>query len=104
MIYDPEFRFIYDLSKNLGVLPSDDRIEKIDPIEKQYLFVNWMQDQTEKFEIAKNHAYLIGSFINPEAAKKLLEGDADQIESEDEDFDKSIDMVSNFPTRNKKKR
>jgi hypothetical protein len=86
------------------VLPSDSVIENIDPIEKQFLFINWMHDQTEKFDLAKNHAYLIGSFINPEAAKKLSEGDDTKIESETKDFEKSLEMVSNFSQRNKKKR
>ena len=66
----------------------------MDPIQKLWMFYNWAEDQTEKIEITKNQAYLIGSFINPEAVKKLIEG-GNTIESSDEEFEQSIQMVKN---------
>ena len=58
------------------------------------MFYNWAEDQKEKIEITKNQAYLIGSFINPEAVKKLM-GEDNTIKSSDEEFEQSIQMVKN---------
>jgi hypothetical protein len=66
----------------------------MDPIKKLWMFYNWVEDQKEKIEITKNHAYLIGSFINPEAVKKLM-GEGNTIQSSEEEFEESIKMVKN---------
>lgn len=55
------------------------------------MFYNWLEDQKDNSELAKNHAYIIGSFINPEAVKKLIEDNA--YKSDDQDFEESMDMV-----------
>ena len=55
------------------------------------MFYNWLEDQKDTSEVAKNHAYIIGSFINPEAVQKLM-GDNTYV-SDDKDFDESLEMV-----------
>ena len=45
----------------------------MDPILKMWMFQNWIADKNDYVELAKNHAYLLGSFYNPEAAKKLFD-------------------------------
>lgn len=52
---------------------------------------HWIQDINDKQKLAKEHAYCIGSFINPEMVSKL-EG-SNQVESSDEEFDESFEMV-----------
>jgi len=65
----------------------------MDPVKKMWMFHNWIADQTDDAELAKNHAYLIGSFWNPEAVQKLR-GEGNTVHtSTDEEFDKSTEMV-----------
>lgn len=63
----------------------------MDPIQRLWLFQNWLADQKEKAELAKNQAYLIGSFSNPEAVKSMFDGET-HISSEEE-FEESSRMV-----------
>lgn len=61
-----------------------------------WMFYNWIEDQNENVEITKNHAYLIGSFIKPEAVKELINGGkGNHVESSDEAFEESIEMIKN---------
>jgi hypothetical protein len=63
----------------------------MDPVQKWYMFNHWLADQKDRMELAKNHAYLVGSFFNPEAVKSLL--DQGTHESTDEEFEESTRMV-----------
>jgi hypothetical protein len=65
----------------------------MDPLEKMFMFQGWIDDQNEDAELAKNHAYLLGSFWNPEAVKALMGEGANVSRSTDEEFDKSMMMV-----------
>lgn len=67
------------------------------------MFYNWIEDQNEKAELAKQHAYLIGAFINPEAVQKLTKTDNVHV-SDSEDFEKSWEMVKSGEFDNKIKR
>ena len=57
-----------------------------------WMYENWIADQNDNIELAKNHAYLLGSFWNPEAVKQLIGGD-NVHESTDEEFEESFRMV-----------
>ena len=63
----------------------------MDPAHLEWLYYNWMEDQRETAELAKNTAYLLASFWNPEAVKQILQGDIH--ESTDEEFEESSKMV-----------
>ena len=66
----------------------------MDPVQKIWMFQNWIQDEKDSVELAKNHAYLLGSFWNPEAVKQLTgEGAANTISSTDEDFEESTRLI-----------
>jgi hypothetical protein len=67
---------------------------------KMWMFENWVADQADDAELAKNHAYLLGSFWNPEAVKKILGQDSGGYSSSDEDFEKSTEMVRKMNTVN----
>jgi hypothetical protein len=58
-----------------------------------FMFHSWVNDQTEEMERAKNQAYLIGSFINPEAVKQLMGEGADIHKSTDADLEKSMEII-----------
>ena len=68
------------------------------------MFQNWIADKNDYVELAKNHAYLLGSFYNPEAAKKLFDEDKKIISSE-EDFEASRKlMLQDRALKNENKR
>lgn len=63
----------------------------MDPVKKLWMFENWMEDQKENAELAKNHAYLLGSFWDPEAVKELMGHNT--IKSSEDDFEKSTQIM-----------
>lgn len=64
----------------------------MDPVQKMWMFENWLADQGDDAELAKNQALLIGSFINPEAVKQMV-GEGNVHISTDEEFEESSRMV-----------
>jgi len=92
-------------------LPSDPFISEMDPVLKMWLYQNWLGDHKDQAELAKNHAYLLGSFSNPEAVQKMMEGNSH--ESSEEDFEdtwkiieesKQIELEEKETKKPKKKR
>lgn len=75
-----------------GTTPDDPWITDMDPVQKMWMFEQWLADQGDDAELAKNHAYLLASFDHPEAVKQLL-GAGNVHESTDEDFEESSRMV-----------
>lgn len=71
----------------------DPRIENMDPIKKMWYFHQWIGDQNDEAELAKNTAYLIGSFTNPEAVKKLMGEGSRSYSSSDEEFAKTTELM-----------
>jgi hypothetical protein len=70
----------------------DPEILNIDPVQKLWMYENWLADQKEKAELAKNHAYLLASFSNPEAVKQII-GDNNTHISSDDEFEESSRLV-----------
>lgn len=66
----------------------------MDPVLRIWLYNNWLGDQNDQAELAKNHAYLLASFSNPEAVKQIL-GEGNVHESTDEEYEESLDIVRN---------
>lgn len=64
----------------------------MDPVQKIWMYENWLGDQNDDAELAKNHAYLLASFWNPDAVKQIL-GDGNAYASSDEEFEESSNMV-----------
>lgn len=64
----------------------------MDPVQKLWMYENWLEDQNDKAELAKNHAYLLGSFWNPEAVKQLTQ-EGNVHTSTDEEFEESSKIV-----------
>lgn len=64
----------------------------MDPVQKIWMYENWLADQNDDAELAKNHAYLLASFSHPDAVKQLM-GEGNVHESTDEEFEESSRMV-----------
>jgi hypothetical protein len=64
----------------------------MDPVQKMWMYSNWQADQNDEAELAKNHAYLLASFWNPEAVQELM-GNGNTHSSTDEEFEESSRMV-----------
>lgn len=83
----------------------------MDPVQRLWMFESWMEEKKATYELAKNHAYLLGWFVNPELSEKINKQEESAISSSDEDFENSLKMVEqdiqksqqNQPT-NKKRR
>ena len=63
----------------------------MDPVLKIWLYEQWLGDHRDDAELAKNHAYLLGSFSNPEAVQKMMNENVH--ESSDEDYEESLRLV-----------
>jgi lipoprotein NlpI len=75
----------------------DPRITDMDPVRKLWMYENWLGDHRDEAELAKNHAYLLGSFWNPEAVQQMLNDVVH--ESTDEDLEESMKMVMDTDVR-----
>lgn len=64
----------------------------MDPVQKRWLFEQWLGDRKDLTELAKNHAYLLASFDHPETVKQLV-GEGNVHMSTDEEFEESSRMV-----------
>lgn len=74
-----------------GKLPSDPFWEKMDPMERMWLFQSWAYKNEVRLDEMKHQAIFIGSFSNLEMAKKLSK--EPDYESTDEDFEASTKLV-----------
>lgn len=83
---------MWELCKIFQKTPDDPFFEEMDPVQKIWMFENWLGDQLDKGELAKNHAYLLASFDHPEAIKQIMGGGNVHMSS-DEEFEESSRMV-----------
>ena len=74
-------------------MPGDDWFEKIDPMVWLWMYMSWIEDQTEKHNFMRDYVIFNGSFSNPEAAQKMRKHYEPDYELDDEEFEQSIDRV-----------
>jgi hypothetical protein len=76
-------------------MPDDPWFEDMNPVLRMWLYESWNQDFVEKNDFAKNYSILVGSFYNPDMARKMLDdpGDTRSIKSTEDDFLKSLQIV-----------
>ena len=65
------------------------------------MFHNWVEDYSDEYKLLENQGYLFGSFINPEAVKKMLGVSGDTHSSTDEEVDELMKEITEI---NKQKR
>lgn len=73
-------------------MPDDPFIVNMEPVQKIWMYENWLADQHDMAELATNHAYLLASFDHPDAVKELL-GGGNVHQSTDEEFEETSKMV-----------
>jgi len=83
---------VWFLCKTYKKTPDDPFIADMDPVQKIWMFENWLADQNDEAELAKNHAYLLASFDHPESVQKLL-GNNNTHQSTDEEFEETSRMI-----------
>jgi hypothetical protein len=86
--------------KMWGCALNDPRITELDPVQKMWMYENWIADQSDKAELAKNHAYLLASFYNPEGVKQALGLSENSEKISDEEFEESSKFIRK-PIKNK---
>jgi hypothetical protein len=68
-----------------GILPDDPFYERINPYLKVWLYESWLHDKELESERLKQQAILIGSFFNPEMARKMIKDERADFQSTDLD-------------------
>lgn len=63
-------------------MPDDDEIEEMDPVMKMWMFYSWIEDNNEQVDLLKHTGYLIGSFIDPQAARQLSNSNKTSVDDE----------------------
>jgi hypothetical protein len=78
-------------------MPDDNDIEEMDPIMRSWMFYNWLEDYNDEFKLLENQGYLIGSFTNPEAVKKILGNSGEEKHiSTDTEFTTVLNQLDQF--------
>ena len=69
----------------------------MDPMMKAWMFHNWIEDYNDEFKLLENQSYMIGSFTNPEAVRKMLGQGVETHKSSDAEFDKLSEQILTNP-------
>lgn len=79
----------------LGKTVNDPEIIEMDDIVWTWHFASWLEDQDEKIKTMRSFGCFVGSFINPEAAKKIQDMDDERknIGLSEEEFEASSEYV-----------
>lgn len=64
----------------------------MDPVQKIWMFNNWIEDKSEEYELSKHNAYTTASFTNPEGVHKMV-SDEGKYESTEEEFEESTMLM-----------
>jgi len=65
----------------------------MDPVIKMWMYENWLEDYKDNAELAKNHAYLLGSFWDPKAVQDLMGTSGNVVISDEKEFEQSTELV-----------
>ena len=60
---------------------------------KLWMYENWLEDYKDKSELAKSHAYLLGSFWDPKAVQDMMGTSGNVVVSSDKEFEESTTLV-----------
>lgn len=82
------------LCERLGCLPTDPRILDMDDYTKMWHFYSWIEEREEKSQLMKDFGCFVGSFHNPEMARKIKEMENGKtFESDEEGLDMATKLV-----------
>lgn len=91
VVREHDHQFLFYLVNTFKKLPDDEFIIDMNPITKLWLYESWLYDKERKISEDRDLGIFIGSFSNPEAAKKMYEGDT--IVADDEASDKVLEDI-----------
>ena len=74
-------------------MPDDPWFEEIDDFQWIWMFYSWLQDKKEQHEMFHDYGTFVGSFSNPEMAKKIWAEKNPQFSSTEEEFNESSRYV-----------
>jgi hypothetical protein len=74
----------------------------MDPVMKAWMFYSWVEDYNDEFRLLENQGYLIGSFINPEAVKRVMGKDGEKHVSSDAEFEETLRGIREGALEDKK--
>lgn len=60
------------------------------------MYYSWIQDQEDEHKKLKDYAVFLGAFSNYDMAKNIKDSETSTIKSSDEDFEKSVDIISKY--------
>lgn len=60
-----------------------------------WMYENWLEDYKDKSELAKKHAYLLGSFWDPKAVQDMMGTSGNVVVSDEKEFEQSTQLVLN---------
>ena len=70
---------------------------------KAWMFYSWAEDYNDEFRLLENQGYLIGSFINPEAVKRVMGKDGEKHVSSDAEFEETLRGIREDAIKDQKK-
>ena len=76
-----------------GKMPDDPFFEDMDPFVKLWLYESWVHEIELEYDKMKQLGILIGSFYNPQAARKMIKKDQPDYSTSDKEFEESVRMV-----------
>jgi hypothetical protein len=68
----------------------------MDPIMRAWMFNQWIEDFNDEFKLLENQGYLIGSFTNPEAVRKILGMDGVKHTSSEKESFEALQHLDDF--------
>jgi len=74
-------------------LPDDEWFEEIDEWQWLWMYQSWIEDLKEKHEFCHDYSTFLGSFTNPDMARKIWESKNPTHYSSEEEFDESTKHV-----------
>lgn len=76
----------------------------MDEYTKMWFFYSWIEDREEKSKLMKDFGCFVGSFYNPEMARKIKDMENKVVDSDEEGFEAATKMVKeSMEERGKKK-
>lgn len=76
-----------------GKLPDDPFFEEMNPFIKMWLYESWINEIENEYEKMRQLGILIGSFYNPEAARKIAKQENPDYSTTEEEFEQSLQYV-----------
>lgn len=72
LIHDDFLRIKYQVMRNSGLVPADDRVRKMNDAQWLWYYYNMDEDMEQKTDIRQSELDYLGVFINPKMAQEMI--------------------------------